>query len=725
MIHTIPPSKSPSSHAVTRPPSGVNASRKYFESLLEKAGLEPREAQLSMMEAVEKALDKNQISVMEGGTGVGKSFGYLIPVLNDLALEEGVRIVVATATVTLQEQLFLKDVKKVLSILGQENISAEIAKGRGRYVCPQRLYAYNTGAQAEMAYYGVTETPKKNNTEDQEKVHALQEQLSLGSWSGDRDELKESVPSQLWGSLTADSATCTNRRCSYFSECPYFKIKKNLSKAKLLITNHDLLLSDIALGSGVLLPEFSNTVYIIDEAHHFAQKALNQFESETEILGAKLWLRSLEGALSKWAQAVQWNEGHEKAVLSEIETLKNLLDNCHTELENIWQEAAETGHGIGYGISQGMGQNNEFLFETVPNSLRECLVKLRESSSKLASYLSALHEKFLETQETTSFSSSDFEKSLAMLAVLNKKNYGFLRTMDLLLLPDSEPIAKWVTLNQNQPSKKRDLIVHAAWVTASELLKHYFWSRVKRGVILCSATLKALGSFDNFLNKVGLLGDKRVQTHAFLSPFEYEKSQLNIPWMQHVPEGSESQAHTAEVIQKIPALLKNNAGGVLVLFSSQWLLQAVFDGLDKELQAIVLCQGKEGRSLLLNKHKNLIDEKKPSVIFGLQSFSEGVDLPGDYCTHVIIPKLPFASPTTPTERAYQRWLKNQNRNAFLEHSLPEASLKLTQAVGRLIRRMGDQGEITILDYRIIRKFYGKNMINSLPKFTKNIELQQK
>ena len=692
------------------PDLNTSTSREYFSSLLKHQGLEPREAQLSMMEAVEKTLESNQIAVMEGGTGVGKTFGYLIPALNKLKESEdkndGLRIVIATATVTLQEQLFNKDLKMVLKILGLD-IQAEIAKGRGRYVCPQRLYSYQAGTQAELSLFNLPDLPKDL---DKARVYELQEKLSAGAWSGDRDELRVPVPNNLWGSLIADSATCTNRRCSYFADCPYFKIKKNLAKSKLLITNHDLLLSDIALGSGVLLPEFTNTIYIIDEAHHFPQKALNQFESETEVLGVKLWLRSLENHLSKWAEHVDWTESHVKEVLAEIDRLKEKIDFFHSELELI------------ISINNDLN-NSEILLEILPESLREILSKTQESAAKLNHYLVSLHENFVQMQESKSI--PDFEKSLVLLVILIKKNYGLLRTLEMLLIPDIEPIAKWVTLNLNTPAKKKDFIIHAAWVTAAELLKQYFWSRVKKSVILCSATLRALGKFDSFLEKVGLIQDPRCQTYYFPSPFAYEDSELFIPWMKHVPEGQQSQAHMEEIKEKLPVLFNKTQGGVLVLFASQWLLQAVFDGLEEDLKLIILCQGQEGRSILLSKHKALIDDKKPSIIFGLQSFSEGVDLPGDYCTHVIIPKLPFAPPTSPIEKTFQRWLKFQNKDPFREHTLPEASLKLTQAVGRLIRRMGDQGVVSILDHRICRKFYGKIMINSLPNFTKNIELQQK
>lgn len=690
-----------------------------FKSLLENAGLEPRESQLQMMQAVTHIVNTNRIGVIEGGTGVGKSYGYLIPVLDQLFSqqnrESGLRVVVATATVTLQEQLFFKDLKAVLNILNLE-ISAEIAKGRGRYVCPQRLYAHHAmSGQAELALYGVTESHRKNTPEDDALISELQEELSLGEWSGDRDELKQSVPNAVWSSLTADSATCMNRRCSYFSECPYFKARKGLSRAELIITNHDLLLSDIALGSGVLLPEFSNTVYIIDEAHHFAQKALGQFESETEVLGAKLWLRSLESALPKWAQAVQWGAGHEKVLLAQIEDLKNLLDQCHLELENSWDQQ------VGLDISL---ETKEFLLDKIPENLRNILIQIREVLVKIANQLAALQEKFLESKESISLLMPDFEKALALLMILIKKNHGFLRTVDMWLSPDQEPMAKWITLNRNIISRKKDFKLHAAWVTAADLLKHYFWSRVKRGVILCSATLRALGRFDNFLNKMGLLGDARVETHVFLSPFDYEQSELYIPWMENLPEGAGNPAHQQELIQKLPDLLNNNIGGVLVLFPSQNLLDNVFKGLPTELQEIILCQGQEGRSLILSRHRERIDNNKLSIIFGLQSFAEGVDLPGDYCTHVIITRLPFASPTSPTERAYQRWLEQQNKNAFMEHALPEASLKLIQAVGRLVRRVEDRGRVTLLDYRIIHKFYGKKMMDALPRFKRKVEIKQ-
>jgi len=714
-----------------------NSGDVFYRSVFTDSGLAPREAQLSMMACIDQALENNSIAVIEGGTGVGKTFAYLLPVLTLLSQEENLnlRVVIATATVTLQEQILKKDLPEILTMfrksLGEKNpennldnnfpnISIEIAKGRGRYVCPQRLYGFHGSQQGDLSLYGIGEEESennfknkknsKNNAQDSEIIDELQEKLSLGAWSGDRDELDQIIPQSLWSGLIAETSTCSNRRCSYFSECPYFKVKKNLSKAKLIITNHDLLLSDLALGSGVLLPELANTIYIIDEAHHFPQKTLGQFESETLLLGSKLWLRSLETYLPKWQQELKSSAGKLAECQKNIENLKINLDLLYQELEKFWGNSEEY-----FLFENMMGDSGE--------DLREKIILVLKNSQSIGAYLSEFHGELVQTQDKEI---ADFEKVVGLLGILIKKNYSLSRTLEMFLIPDQEPIAKWMTFNQELSVKKQDFILHAAWMTASELLKQFFWGKIKRPVILCSATLRTLGSFESYLKKAGLEADPRVSSQFFISPFNYQESFLNIPNMKNIPEGAESEKYVQEVIENIKNIINKNIennkniGGVLVLFASQKLLQEVLNNLEDAQKKFVLYQGQESKMALLSKHHENINKNIPSILFGLQSFSEGVDLPGKYCTHVVIVKLPFAPPTSPIERAYQKWLVTQNKNPFREHTLPEASLKLTQAVGRLIRRDGDVGEVTILDHRMMRKFYGKMLIKSLPNFKLNI-----
>ena len=725
----------------------------FYRSVLTQSGLDPRESQLSMMHCIDQAIENNAIAVIEGGTGVGKTFGYLLPVLTALSQEENsnLRVVISTATVTLQEQILNKDLPEVLRLLSfsqnnspniSPNISIEIAKGRGRYVCPQRLYGFHNAQQGDLDLYGVSpeENKYKNKSQDKardsELVFELQDKLSEGLWSGDRDELDQVIPQNLWGNLIADTTTCSNRRCSYFSECPYFKIKKNLSKSKLIITNHDLLLSDLALGSGVLLPEMANTIYIIDEAHHFPEKTLGQFESESLLLGSKLWLRSLETYLPKWQVELRSSAGKLAECQRNIESLKINLDNLYQELESY-------GAGLTSGLTSDLNKDY-FLFSEIAGDLREKISLVLKNSQEIGGYLSEIYGELIQAQDKEI---SDYEKVLGLLGILIKKNYGLSRTLEMFLIKDSEPVAKWMTFNQELSVKKQDFILHAAWLTASELLKQFFWSKIKKSVILCSATLRTLGDFESYLNKVGLnkIELNKVSTHYFPSPFNYQLSCLNIPKMAHIPEGAESQNYINEVIEFIKNLIdeklqtdshdfvsplagetgpkmksRDREGGLLTLFASQKLLQEVFNNLNPAQKNLVLYQGQESKMALLAKHREKIDQHIPSVLFGLQSFAEGVDLPGNYCTHVVIVKLPFAPPTSPMERAYQTWLLSQGKNPFRDHTLPEAALKLTQAVGRLIRRMEDRGEVTILDHRMVRKFYGKLLIKSLPNFNLNI-----
>jgi ATP-dependent DNA helicase DinG len=193
-----------------------------------------------------------------------------------------------------------------------------------------------------------------------------------------------------------------------------------------------------------------------------------------------------------------------------------------------------------------------------------------------------------------------------------------------------------------------------------------------------------------------------------------------VPLLKTLPEGEKSDAYIEEVLKVLPEVLKDEKHGALVLFTSKTMMEKVFEGLDKKWQKQVMIQGTQPKHHMIDTHKRLVDDGHVSIIFGLQSFAEGVDLPGDYCRHVVITKLPFTVPSTPIEKTRVDWLEAQGRNAFMEHTLPEASIRLTQYVGRLIRTHTDTGRITILDRRVVLRRYGKQLLDNLPKFSRLI-----
>ena len=201
------------------------------------------------------------------------------------------------------------------------------------------------------------------------------------------------------------------------------------------------------------------------------------------------------------------------------------------------------------------------------------------------------------------------------------------------------------------------------------------------------------------------------------SPFNYEAGELIVPAMSSEPNNAD--AHTEELIELIPEILAEDKGG-LVLFSSRRQMENVFEGLPLKWQRIVLCQNDYSKQELLRRHKEQIDKGEQSVLFGLASFAEGVDLPGDYCSHVVIAKIPFSVPDQPVESALSEWIEMRGGNPFMDISVPDASLRLVQASGRLLRTESDRGKVTLLDRRIVSKRYGRALLDSLPPFRRSL-----
>ncbi|MBN4174092.1 putative ATP-dependent helicase DinG [Pseudomonas savastanoi pv. phaseolicola] len=236
------------------------------------------------------------------------------------------------------------------------------------------------------------------------------------------------------------------------------------------------------------------------------------------------------------------------------------------------------------------------------------------------------------------------------------------------------------------------------------------------GRLVTSATLTALGKFDRYRMRAGL--PKGAVTAVVPSPFHHaDAGVLRVPDLKADPR--DSVAHTAAIIRDLPGLVEGSRG-TLVLYSSRKQMQDVFDGLDRDWRKQVFIQGNLSKQETLNKHKARVDSGESSVLFGLASFAEGVDLPGAYCEHVVIAKIPFAVPDDPVEAALAEWIEARGGNPFMEIAVPDASLRLVQACGRLLRTEEDRGTITLLDRRVVTQRYGKAILNALPPFRREI-----
>jgi ATP-dependent DNA helicase DinG len=282
---------------------------------------------------------------------------------------------------------------------------------------------------------------------------------------------------------------------------------------------------------------------------------------------------------------------------------------------------------------------------------------------------------------------------------------------------DSEkgaPMARWL---EKVTNKRQDYLLSASPIEVGFTLENMLWSQCE-GAVLCSATLRALNSFDHFRFQAGLKNNDGSQYQQVDSPFDYQNnSQLVIANMDNEASAPD---FTDEVITKLPKYLKQGRAS-LVLFSSYWQMNKVAQTLREEHKLDIMVQGELSRQQIIAQHKKRCDENKESIIFGTQSFSEGLDLPGDYLNNLIITKLPFSVPTSPVEQAQAEYVTAKGGNPFMTLSVPDTSKKLVQACGRLLRNEMDEGVITLLDKRVVTKRYGKQLLDSLPPFSRVFE----
>ena len=703
-----------------------------YRQFLEGNSLQPRLGQKQMIAAIANTIGSvkqdeegckisdDGICVVEAGTGTGKTIAYLLSTL-PLARLLGKQVVIATGTVALQEQLVNKDIPLLLKSAGWD-YSVSLVKGRGRYLCPLKLEQCLDTAQAKDAGAflfedEITFNPTANIIES---YRAMDQSLKEGSWLGDRDSWSDVLEDVDWRPLTVDRRQCTGRRCRYITECCFFKARDELEKSECIVANHDLVMADLALGGGVILPAPEDTIYIFDEAHRIGATALNHFSSQCRLKNTMNWLgqvkKQIAGKLALFLQT----------------------PDIQKRLEKIGKAAgaSETLLGLSYPIFEKFLNNtdNETPSWCFPGGdpggeIREIAGHVSEEFNTLAALIKTLSDSLGEAMDEPHFPlpQVDLEQLFQQVGVWQNrveavqrlwKSYAQSANTDIGSKKDGKlknnlersPSARWISLEQSNLGNL-DICLSASPTDAGGIFHANLWKQCY-GAILTSATLRTLSSFNNFKQRTGL--PAQTECVAVEGAFDFATAGvLLIPDIGVDP--SDSAGHTNALIEKMPELIDWNEG-TLVLFSSRRQMDLVSEGLPSEYRKIVLTQGQYGHQEIVRRHKLAIDEGEGSVIFGLASFSEGMDFPGSYCRHVIIAKIPFSVPDDPIYSTVSEWIEGKGGNPFMDLMLPEASIRLHQACGRLIRTEKDTGRITILDRRIITKRYGKQLLADLPPF---------
>lgn len=650
------------------------------------------------------------IAVIQAGTGVGKSLAYSAPAIA-MALQRGTRVVISTATVALQEQLVNKDLPALAAHLGQPFRYA-LAKGRGRFVCQLKLERLvgSSDLYPEEAddLFGETLPAKpvaQAERQAQQQFYAsMAEALAQGRWDGDRDSLDTPPAPEAWSPVAAEGSSCTGRHCPAFQSCSYYERRKELVAAQVIVVNHDLLLS--SLGAR-LLPELDNCLLVLDEAHHLPATALAQFASSMD-LSRLQWLDKLTSRALRIGQ------------LLEVE-----------EIADIPQHSSGLRQAMGQLAQAAMVQYGETLKSpearfgpasariprgVLPEALLPPLEAVLAHSTGLLDVLRAIAKALRSTIKETPDEAPRLAALYAQLGSLAPRLEAVFATTELLLhtpAPGQAPAAKWFTLEMD--GEWIALQAHASPILPGSTLRQHLWSQV-RGGVLTSATLTSCGSFDFFLREVGLHDLPTLATLEVASPFDYPSQ--GVLWAHHTQaDPKHAGPFTQEMVHTLLHDLASVQTGALVLFTSKEQMRQAVDALPSALRAKVLVQNTMPRFALLNKHREQVEAGHASIIFGMQSFGEGLDLPGALCASLFITKLPFAPPDDPVGEARAEWLRSSGRNPFTDLVVPATAIRLAQWVGRAIRTEHDQAQVYCYDRRLCVTSYGQQIQKSLPDFS--------
>ena len=675
-------------------------------------GFRARASQGRMIAEVAKALaSAGGVAVIEAPTGTGKSMAYLIAGV-EVARFQKKKLLIATATVALQEQLVQRDIPLYLQ-LNEREAKVALAKGRGRYLCPRNLLmAANSIHDAQMGLAGFEADlllwSKPPQPRDKQSLAKLRDAFDRGEWNGDMDSAPEPVSDLLRPMITTSAGGCTGRKCGQFMNCPFFAARRAVDDADIIVANQDLVLADLTMPGdddswgGVILPRPDETLYIFDEGHHVPGKAIDRGAAEVFMTATVRQLSRL-GRQVHAAYSLTDKERLGKLALDQgdekLQELSNTLEELEKDIRLAWLPDPAEAEPMYRG---SLGQ--------LPEPWVEHARMLDLLTGEVQRWLTAVRRAVVEmtdggpTQEALS-------RELGIALERIGRQAACWRAWSGDDPDNAPPLARWVTQGADQ-----QLVCHASAVSAAGLLRNVLWNNAS-GVVMTSATLSAGGNFRGFADAVGLPDD--AVTLSLPSPFDLAtQARLEVPAMHTLPDARE--AHAEEISTWLADHLDWDAGN-LVLFTSRAKLDRVLQKLPIAQVRKVRAQGSLGKSQLVAEHCADIEAGKGSTLFGLASFGEGLDLPGKFCETVVITQLPFAVPTDPVGATYAEWLESRGRNPFIEVSVPEATRLLTQYCGRLIRSETDHGRIVLLDRRVVTKRYGSGMLRALPPFERVIE----
>ncbi len=701
-------------HKVTAKYLDPKEVKQFFEQALPKImpNFEARTGQLDMALEVTHAFNNKEIAILEAGTGTGKSLAYLVPATM-WSLKNNAKVGVATFTITLQSQLVNDDIP-ILQRAGM-NFKFALMKGRSNYICRRRF------ADARLRH------PKDS------VLHTLEEYIESTS-DGTRSDIPFPVESEVWDEIRSDSEQTLRAKCPHYEKCFYYQHRREAARANLLIINHHLLLADLLVksdtGGDGILPKFERL--ILDEGHHLE-------DSATSLLREQLSSRAIRNAVAPLVNT--------KRRPGALEGIAHYYLGANSLLPpRLKEKAFDVIDEISLYTKDIQYQANDWFKEVHDQALPdlESTKRIKHSDTQLEPWTFGIRPQLRVAETHLSRLSNRLQRLSGIVSevpegLLTKHpqpNMDLTRTYRRVLghagllkqfleceneetAGTEEPLVRWIertTLRGKKGERHKTAKLCLAPIIVAPLIREHLLMKMP-AMVSCSATMTVNQKFEHYKNQIGLGGEQdalTLRTTILPTPFDYSKQAL-LALPTDLPDPNTPDFLTL-IAPFIIQCIHISKGGVFVLCTSYKAVKTLHSLCQSSLgdRYSLFKQGEMGRTQLLQAFV-----KTPnSVLFGADSFWEGVSVPGDDLKMVIIPKLPFRVPSEPVSQARHERIVAQGGNPFQEYSLPQAALRLRQGFGRLIRTQRDKGSVVIMDNRVSRKWYGTYFLGSLPKMNR-------
>ena len=686
----------------------------YFSEegiLVRDIGFEYRKEQEDMAHVVEKSVNENKKLIVEAGTGTGKTLAYLIPAIR-WAVENKKKVIIATNTINLQEQLLLKDIPLAKSII-KEDFSYALVKGRNNYVCKRLFNELALGKNIDIETYSI---------EAREQIEYI---LKWGhkTKTGDKADLPFEVLPEVWELIQSTTELCIGKKCPYRKECFYMKTRMEKLEADILISNHHVFFADLNVRAEtdfdteyLILPRYDMVIF--DEAHNIESVARSYFSVEvSKISFTRLLSRIYQKKSRKKEKSalIRVEESIDDKSLKDTSQYIQLLNSIKEEtsiLQNISDEYFDE-------IRKMYDSKADMPIRKTLNNFEMTKSRFLENLREKKSFFERKMNEFLN--DLMAFSNVIDEEKDKNPEVINFVNHikiykSYIDNFKFINEFSNDDYIYWLDIN----AKRTNVVLTATPLNIAQKLSSVLFENLNR-LIFASATLATNGNFNYFKNSLGLNEEKCIE-EIIKSPFNYDE-QMSVYIPNDILDSENINAFVTDASRFILEILTKTQGKAFVLFTSYTMLNQIYYSIGKKLKNAgfeVFLHGEKQRSQLIKEFK----ESKNPILFGTTSFWEGVDVQGENLSNVIITKLPFLVPTDPIVSAISKKIEEEGRNSFTDYQLPEAIIKFKQGIGRLIRKKSDSGNIFILDSRILKKKYGTLFIQALPS-RKNIKILSK